>query len=81
MSILKTGLVAAALCFAATIAHADSSVPVQGSPVLMKGSSAWTDARAAYASQPRMTRTWNSTWSMKADAPFSREALEEKSGH
>ena len=71
MSALKTGFIAASLCLAASFAHADSSVPVQG---LMS----WDAAKSAYASQqPRMTKTWNGS---KA-TPFSREALENKSGH
>ena len=71
MSILKTGFIAASLCLAASFAHADASVPVQGL-------TSWDAAKTAYASQqPRMTKTWTAT---KA-APFSREALEEKSGH
>lgn len=71
MSILKTGFIAASLCVVASFAHADASVPVQG---LMS----WNAAKTAYASQqPRMAKTWNGA---KA-APFSREALENKSGH
>jgi hypothetical protein len=69
MSILKTGLVAVSLCFAASLAHADSSVPVQGL-------ASW-NAKAS-VSQPRMAKTWTGK---KANAPFSREALEDKSGH
>jgi hypothetical protein len=72
MSILKTGFIAASFCLVASFAHADSSVPVQG---LMSWNSA---AKSSYASaQPRMAKTWNTT---KA-APFSREAMEEKTGH
>ena len=71
MSILKTGFIAASLCLAASFAHADSSVPVQGLTSV-------DAAKSAYASQqPRMAKTWDNA---KAK-PFSREALEEKSGH
>jgi hypothetical protein len=71
MSVLKTGLIAASFCFVASFAHADSSVPVQG---LMN----WNGAKAAYASaQPRVAKTWNGS----KVAPFSREAMEEKTGH
>ena len=76
MSVLKTGFIAASFCLVVSFAHADASVPVQG---LMSWNAAksW-NARSAFASaQPRMAKTWNGS---KA-TPFSREAMEEKTGH
>jgi hypothetical protein len=49
MSLMKTGFVAAALVFAASLAQADSSVPVQGTPVLRQGSPVPSSARFAFA--------------------------------
>jgi len=68
MSILKAGLVAASLCVAASVAYADSSVPVQGLP-------AW-EAKAPATTPPKMTKAWKND-----KTPFSREAMEEHSGH
>jgi len=77
MSILKTGFIAASFCLVASFAHADSSVPVQGLTSWNNAAKTW-EAKSSYASaQPRMAKTWNTT---KA-APFSREAMEEKTGH
>lgn len=84
MSILKTGLVAASLCLAASLAHADASVPVQGTPVLKQQSQVSSDAGAAFASAPRAawTRTWTKTWTQtRSNAPFTREAMTRMSGH
>lgn len=77
MSILKTGLVAATLVIAASVAHADSSVPVQGTPVLKQDSLVSSDARAAFASAPRATKVWTQVKS----APFTRDVTESVSGH
>lgn len=49
MSLMKTGIIAAALCVVAPLAQADSSVPVQGTPVLRQGSPAPSSARFAFA--------------------------------
>jgi len=77
MSILKTGFIAASLCLAASFAHAGAGAPMQGQMSWNKAAKSW-EARSAYASaQPRMAKTWTNS---KA-APFSREAMENKSGH
>jgi hypothetical protein len=72
MSIVKTGFIAASLCLAASFAHAGTGAP-------MRGQMSWNNtAKSAFASaQPRMAKTWTNP---KA-APFSREAMENKSGH
>ena len=72
MSILKTGFIAASLCLAASFAHAGTSAPMQGWM-------SWNNsAKSAFASaQPRMMKGWTNS---KA-TPFSREAMENKSGH
>lgn len=72
MSVLKTGILAASFALVASFAHADASVPVQGLTAVNPGMSAYASA------QPRTAKTWTSN--AKA-APFSREALENKSGH
>ncbi len=74
MSVVKTGFIAASFALVASFAHADSSVPVQGL-------TSWDAGKTAYASaQPRMAKkAW--TWTNSKAAPFSREAMEEKSGH
>ena len=53
MSILKTGLIAASLCLAASFAHAGTSAPMQGRM-------SWNNAaKSAFASaQPRMAKSW-----------------------
>lgn len=73
MSVLKTGLIAASLCLAASFAHAGAGAPMQGQMSWMSWNNA---AKSAYAStQPRMAKTWSKA------TPFSREAMENKSGH
>ena len=74
MSILKTGFLAASLCLAASFAHAGAGAPMQGQMSWMSWNNA---AKSAYASAPRMAKTWTNS---KA-TPFSREAMENKSGH
>ena len=80
MSILKTGFIAASLCLAASFAHAGASTPMQGWM-------SWNNtAKSAFASaQPRMAKTsaetWAKTWTNAKATPFSREAMENKSGH
>lgn len=49
MSLMKTGIIAAALVFVAPLAQADSSVPVQGTPVYKHGSAVPSAARFAFA--------------------------------
>jgi hypothetical protein len=71
MSVLKTGFIAASLCLAASFAHAGAGAPMQGQMSWNKA------AKSAYASAPRMAKTWTNS---KA-TPFSREAMENKSGH
>lgn len=80
MSVLKTGLIAASLCLAASFAHAGAGAPMQGQMSWMS----WNNtAKSAYAStQPRMAKTWAAkTWTNSKVAPFSRDAMENKSGH
>ena len=83
MSSLKTGLVAASLVLAASLAYADSSVAVQGTPVLQQDIVVSSDVRSAFASAQRMPKTWPSkSWTqMKAGAPFTRDVTESMSGH
>ena len=74
MFVLKTGFIAASLCLAASFAHAGTGAPMQGQ---MSWNKSW-NAKSAYASaQPRMAKTWTNSKAM----PFSREAMENKSGH
>jgi hypothetical protein len=81
MSLLKTTLVAAALSIAATAAYADSSVPVQDTPVLKQYSQTWSNARASYASTQGVKNTSQNWTQMQSDAPFTREQTEQHSGH
>ncbi|HKY87863.1 MAG TPA: hypothetical protein VJL90_13980 [Pseudorhodoplanes sp.] len=78
MSVLKTGLIAASLCLAASFAHAGAGAPMQGQMSWMSWNNA---AKSAYASAPRMAKTWAKTWTNSKAMPFSREAMENKSGH
>ena len=76
MSFLKAGVIAASLCLTASFAHAGASTPMQGWM-------SWNNtAKSAFASaQPRMAKTWAKTWTNAKATPFSREAMENKSGH
>jgi len=49
MTFIKTGLLTVAFALAASLASADSSVPVQGTPVLKQGSAVPSAARFAFA--------------------------------
>jgi hypothetical protein len=81
MSLLKTTLVAAALSIAATAGNADSSVPVQDTPVPNQYSQTWSNARASYASTQGVKNTSQARTQVQFDAPFTRDYTEQHSGH
>jgi len=81
MSLLKTTLVAATLSIAVTAAHADSSVPVQDTPVLKEYSQTWSKARASYASAKGVKNTSQDWTQVQSDAPFTRDYTESHTGH
>jgi hypothetical protein len=73
MSFLKTTFVAAAFSIAATVAYADSSVPVQDTPVAKQYSQTGSNARDSYASTLGVKTTSQNWNEMQSGAPFTRE--------
>ena len=74
MSILKTGFIAASLCLAASFAHAGASAPMQGQMSWNNAAKSWT-----HVALPARSRAWRRAGTKAT--PFSREAMENKSGH
>jgi hypothetical protein len=78
MSVLKTGFIAASLCLAASFAHAGAGAPMQGQMSWNNAAKSWnaksSGAMSAFASAQK-------TWTNAKATPFSREAMENKSGH